>query len=175
MSAACNGCCSRRDFLLAGALAVTMLPLPGTAADWPEGARLLQARYPRRRIGRLAALADGEPLYFDYPQAGIANLLVKLGVPAGGGVGPARDVVAFNLRCTHMGGDLAHTLQARHRLLGPCPRHLSTFDLTRHGLVVTGSATASLPQIVLELAGDAIDAVGIMGVVYGHLDTGASA
>ena len=95
-------------------------------------------------------------------------MLVRLGVPAGAGVGPGADIVAFNLRCTHMGGDLTRTLRRGQQLLGPCPEHLTTFDLTRHGMVTSGSATEALPQIVLETQGDEVFAVGVMGLVYGH-------
>ena len=33
-------------------------------------------------------------------------------------------------------------------------------------MVITGHATASLPQVVLELDGDEIRAVGMQGLVY---------
>jgi arsenite oxidase small subunit len=46
--------------------------------------------------------------------------------------------------------------------------HLTTFDLTRHGMVISGHATESLPQIVLEVQGDDIYAVGVQGLVYGY-------
>jgi arsenite oxidase small subunit len=68
-----------------------------------------------------------------------------------------------------MGGymDVA-AFKPKHSVLGPCPLHLSTFDLTKHGMIVSGHATASLPQIVLELDGDDIVATGVMGLFYGH-------
>jgi arsenite oxidase small subunit len=52
---------------------------------------------------------------------------------------------------------------------------MTTFDMTRHGMVVAGHATESLPQVVLEVRGDTIYATGILGLVYGkrnNLDTG---
>ena len=45
---------------------------------------------------------------------------------------------------------------------------MTTFDLTRHGMVVSGHATESLPQIVLEIVGDDIFAVGAQGLIYGY-------
>ena len=36
---------------------------------------------------------------------------------------------------THMGGPLGGTYQGRYKLLGPCPFHLTTFDLAKHGMV----------------------------------------
>jgi arsenite oxidase small subunit len=112
------------------------------------------------------------PVAFGYPwrDANSQNVLVKLGVPAGGGVGPGGDIVAFNTLCTHMGGPLGGTYKGAHKILGPCPFHLTTFDLTKHGMVVAGQATESLPQVVLEASGDEVYAVGVMGLVYGHHD-----
>ncbi len=98
----------------------------------------------------------------------LIDMLAKLGVPAGGGVGPDQDIVAFSTLCTHMGGPLAGTYRGQYKVLGPCPFHLSTFDLIKHGMVVAGQATESLPQIVLEVKGDEIWATGVMGLIYGY-------
>lgn len=174
---ACASGISRRDFLFAGALALSSIPLAalGAAGGFAPGTVLLKATYTRKGIARLPDLVTGTPLYFDYPYPGLPNLLVKLGAAAGGGLGAERDVVAFNLRCTHMGGDLSRAFQPAQQVLGPCPRHLTSFDLMRHGLVITGSATESLPQIELELEGDTIYAVGVMGLAYGETGTAGSA
>lgn len=155
-------CQSRRDFLLSGGKLV-MLAAASTITDavWAQ-----RAGHASLAVARLSELKLGEPHYFDYPQAGDLNMLVKLGVAAGGGIGPQADVVAFSTRCTHLGGPLRGALQAEIQVLGPCPRHLTTFDLSRHGVVITGHATASLPQVVLELDGDNIRAVGMQGLVY---------
>jgi arsenite oxidase small subunit len=155
-------CQSRRDFLLGGGKLVMLAAAAGiTDAVWAQ-----RAGHPPLALARLSDLKPGEPYYFDYPQAGDGNMLVKLGVAAGGGIGPQADVVAFSMRCPHLGGKLRGTLQAENQVLGPCPRHLTTFDLSRHGVVITGHATASLPQVVLELDGDRIRAVGMQGLVY---------
>lgn len=162
-------CISRRQLLLRGGLTVavvTLGSLPGLTLAEP--AKAVQASYPRRKIGTLSALKKGAPLEFTYPHDDIHNLLVKLGVAAGGGVGAQQDVVAFNQLCTHMGGPLAGTFKDAHQILGPCPLHLTTFDLTRHGMVVSGHGTESLPQIILEVSGDDIFAIGVMGLVYGR-------
>ncbi len=93
--------------------------------------------------------------------------LVKLGEQAGGGAGPEQDVVAFSSLCPHMGGILSGSYKGEHKVAGPCPTHLSTFDLTRHGMVVAGHAVQSLPQIVLEVKGDNIFATGVAGLFFG--------
>ena len=96
--------------------------------------------------------------------------LVKLGQPAGGGVGEEEDIVAFNSFCTHQGGPLAGKFQVDPGVAGPCPLHWTTFDLTRHGTVVSGHATLGLPQITLEIDGDDIYATGVIGLIFGYND-----
>lgn len=165
-------CMSRREFLLASGMAtagaVIYLSLPGMAGATVP-ARV--ARYPRKRVARLTDLAENVPIYFKYPfddPLTSSTMLVKLGVPAGGGVGPDRDIVAFNTLCPHMGGPLQGTYKKKYKALGPCPFHLTTFDLTKHGMVIAGHATESLPQVLLEVEGDEIYATGVMGLIYGH-------
>ncbi len=165
-----RACMSRRSFLLAGGATVTVvalgaLPGIGLAQGKPQFA--LKASYPRQKIGTLSALKAGEPITFNYPYASTQNMLVRMGVPGGGGVGPQSDVVAFSLHCPHMGGPLHGTYKPEHQILGACPLHLTTFDLTRHGMVVSGHATESLPQVVLETQGNDIYAVGVLGLLYG--------
>lgn len=160
-------CMSRRHFLLTSGAAVTLVTLGGLPG-FAEAAQALRAEYPRQKIASLSSLKKGVPVEFNYPYQEVRNLLVKLGVEAGGGVGAMRDIVAFNQQCTHMGGPLDGTYKDQHQVLGPCPLHLTTFDLTRHGMVVSGHATESLPQILLEIQGDDIYAVAVMGLVYGY-------
>lgn len=164
-------CMSRRAFLLNSGLTVSVIALgaiPGVAMAAGASQYALKAAYPRQKIGTLSALKKGKPIEFAYPYPNVSNILVKLGAPAGGGVGPESDVVAFNQQCTHMGGPMQGTYKDAHQVLGPCPLHLTTFDLTRHGMVVSGHATESLPQIVLETEGDNIYAVGVLGLIYGY-------
>jgi arsenite oxidase small subunit len=146
------------------------MALGGLSQSFGQGAALKVATYPRRRIGRVSQLKADQPVSFQYPWKDVysTNMLVKLGVPAGGGIGPDQDIVAFSTLCTHMGGPLAGQYRGRYKVLGPCPFHLTTFDLTKHGMVVAGQATESLPQIVLETKGDEIWATGVMGLIYGY-------
>lgn len=162
-----HACMSRRQLLLSGGASVVMISLGGLPG-MAQAAQALKASYPRQKIARLSALKTGVPVEFSYPYPDIRNMLVKLGVPAGAGLGVDQDIVAFNQQCTHMGGPLDGTYKPQHQVLGPCPLHLTSFDLTRHGMVVSGHATESLPQIVLEVKGDDIYAVGVMGLVYGY-------
>ena len=65
------------------------------------------------------------------------------------------------------GGPLAGTYNAKHRITGPCPLHLTTFDLKRHGMVVSGHATETLPQMRLEVVGGDVYATGVMALIFG--------
>lgn len=167
-------CLSRRRLVLAGgAGAVTILLgelFPGRVLSQDAGRRVRFAGYARKRIASISELMQDEPVEFVYPDEGPHSIsfLVKLGRPAGGGIGARQDVVAFNSLCTHQGGSLRGAYNTAYKLAGPCPIHLSTFDLTRHGMVVAGHATDSLPQIALELDGDDIYAVGVVGLIYGY-------
>ena len=162
---------NRRQFLLTGGIATTvvMVGIPGMPEAQTPAAI---STYPRKLIARLSELEVDVPLDFEYPDEGeyAESILVKLGKQAGGGLGPDKDVVAFNYTCTHQGGPLQGTYQAADKALGPCPLHLTTFDLTRHGIFISGQAYQSLPQVLLELDGDDIYAVGMFGLIYGRFD-----
>lgn len=163
---------SRRQFLLysGGAAAATTVPISLFSGAVQASARVVG--YPRKHIANLSDLKVNQPVSFKYPDDGAnANSqIVKMGVPGGGGVGPDRDVVAFNMFCTHQGGMLSGSYQANgeHRSVGQCPFHLSTYDLRRHGIIISGQAYESLPQVVLELEGDKIYAVGMLGLIFGR-------
>ena len=103
-------------------------------------------------------------MFFDYPLVGQASILVKMGEPVVGGVGPDDDIVAFSKICTHMGcpiSEYQHDLNA----LGPCACHYTTFDLIHGGMVAMGQATQNLPQVLLNVDGDSGMAGGLMRLV----------
>ncbi len=131
--------------------------------------------YPRVKIATLSSLTVGKVVDFNYPTEKSPASLFRLGRPAAGGIGPDRDIVAFATDCTHMGCPLRGMFKADHAILGPCVCHFTTFDLTLRGMVVLGQATENLPQIVLDLVGDDIIAVGTLGLVYGFRDNLADA
>ncbi len=164
---------TRRAFLFRGGAVVggtvLLTNIPGMEG---EAVAAQVAGYPKKLIGSLKALKAGEPVSFKYPDEGknSGSMLVKLDAPAGGGIGPDLDVVAFNELCPHMGGLLGKTYKHADQALGPCPLHQTTFDLTRHGMIISGHATESLPQVLLELEGDKIYAVGMIGLIYGRYD-----
>jgi len=158
-------CVSRRNFLILGGAAVTVLATMGNGA---HAQQLVTSSYARKTVGKVSALKPGVAVPFTYPTDDIDNLLFMLSEEAGGGVGEGFNIVAFNTVCPHMGGVMDETtFKPKHNVLGPCPLHLSTFDLTKHGMIVSGHSAASLPQIVLEIDGDDIVATGVMGLFYG--------
>ncbi|MCE9682499.1 arsenate reductase (azurin) small subunit [Halomonas alkalisoli] len=162
-------CMSRRGFLLGGGAVVSVAVMGAVSGSaFATTQKAIRAEYPRVHIGKLSQLETGKPVDFAYPYPSVNNQLIKLGEPAGGGVGDENDIVAFNTTCPHMGGPLHGTYKQEHALMGPCPLHLTTFDLSRHGMVTAGQATESLPQIVLETEGDDIYAVAVMGLIYGY-------
>lgn len=162
---------NRREFLLTSGATVSVVMLSGCAGVAKDTPAMVST-YPRKLIGSLSALKNDEPIDFSYPDDGNYSecILVKMGTEAGGGIGPDRDVVAFNSNCTHQGGPLSGTYKGDTKSLGACPLHLSTFDLTRHGILISGQAYQSLPQVLLELDGDNIFAVGVFGLIYGRYD-----
>lgn len=168
---------SRRQFLLGGGATMVILMVPGwRQGGLPRPMRARLAGYPRQRIGQISPLKLNQPVEFRYPydHPNCRSYLIKLGTPAGGGVGPQKDIVAFNSLCTHMGGPLQGRYNAEHQVLGPCPIHLTTFDLTRHGMVISGHATQALPQVMLETERDDLYAIGVLGLIFGFHDNKAA-
>ncbi|MCP5082601.1 MAG: arsenate reductase (azurin) small subunit [Alphaproteobacteria bacterium] len=163
---------SRRKFLLASGVTTATVMVTINSGKAATEVPAMVATYPRKKIAKLSALKADEPVGFEYPDEGAfaQSMLVKLGTEAGGGIGPQRDVVAFNYFCTHQGGDLSGTYKGDTKSLGACPLHLSTYDLTRHGILISGQAYQSLPQVLLELDGDDIYAVGVFGLIFGRYD-----
>lgn len=166
-----TNCISRRKFLFLSGTATAATILVSAVPGF--GNMFLQVvPYPRKKIGTLSKLIQDKPVMFNYPDEtpNSMAMLVKLGKEAGLGVGPEKDVVAFSTLCPHMGGPVGQAYKAEYKAVGPCPLHLTTFDLRRHGMVVCGHSVESLPQIQLEVEGNNIYATGVMGLVYGYPD-----
>lgn len=162
---------SRRKFLLtSGVATATVMVVMNAGTPFAHEVPAIVATYPRKFITKLSALKQDEPFDFRYPDDGAYSdsMIVRLGIEAGGGIGPKRDVVAFNYTCTHQGGHMTGSYKADTKSLGACPLHLSTYDLTRHGILISGQAYQSLPQVLLELEGDDIYAVGVFGLIFGR-------
>lgn len=164
---------TRRKFITYAGIAGAALVVGGTGGAiltriFPDGQTQTLASYPHTRIAHVSDLQGGKTVVFDYPLQGQTSALMQLGTPALDGVGPHGDIVAFSTLCVHMGCSLAGRYQSDQKVLGPCPCHLSTYDLTLGGQPVIGVATENLPQIELtvDTNGD-IFAEGVWGLIYG--------
>ena len=161
---------SRRNFLITSGVTTSVMVTMNAGTAMAEEVPAQVTTFPRKLIAKLSELVNDEPLDFNYPDDGAhsESMIVKLGVKAGGGLGNGQDIVAYNYACTHQGNTLSGSYKADTKSLGACALHLSTYDLTRHGILISGQAYQSLPQVLLELDGDEIYAVGIFGLIYGR-------
>jgi len=158
----------RRQFLrgagmsMAGAAVAAVAPPPAKAAT--ASARVI---YPANRLANLKELKVDAPLDIAYPDQDSPGVLMKLGTPVEGGVGPGGDVVAFSTLCPHKGFGLIYA--AGDKTLN-CPGHYSRFDCEKGGQEIWGHATQSLAQFTLRIddKGD-IYAEGVEDLIYGRL------
>lgn len=161
---------SRRNFLITSGVTSTIMITMNAGTAEAEEVPAQITEFPRKLIAKMSDLKLDVPLDFTYPDEGehADSMIVKMGVKAGGGIGEGQDVVAYNYACTHQGGSLYDSYKPDTKSLGACPLHLSTYDLTRHGILISGQAYQSLPQVLLELDGDDIYATGIFGLIFGR-------
>ena len=148
-------------FAAAGAAAATALP--------PAQARAQTAArvdFPSNRLANVSELRTNVPVDVAYPDDSAPGVLLKLGQPVEGGVGPDGDIVGFSTTCPHKGFPLIYN--AERRTLN-CPGHYSVFDPEKGGLQVWGQATQNLPQYTLRIddSGD-IYAEGLDELLYGR-------
>ena len=148
---------------------VGLRPVGVAAASQAQKVQLAFPEYPDVVVANMADVKSGEPIFFEYPQTGQKNMLVKIDRLAEEGVGPDMDVVAFSTACSHMGAPLDSVYNHEYGMLGPCPLHFSTFDLSKSGMNVIGKASDHLPQVALAVDdnGD-IRATGMFGLIYGY-------
>ena len=158
----------RRQFLKGGAMATAgaaaLAVSGGTRAEASPGARV---RYPSTRLANIADLTENEPFEVAYPDEDAPGVLLKLGKPVEGGVGPDGDIVGFTTICPHKGYPLSYNPADRSF---NCPGHYSRFDPEAGGQQIWGQATQNLPQYMLRVddKGD-IYAEGVDELLYGRL------
>lgn len=136
----------------------------------PEQAKaqaLARVDYQANRLANIADLAVNEPLDISYPDTDSPGVLLKLGQPVEGGVGPDGDIVAFSVLCPHKGWLMSYA--PADRTLN-CPGHHSRFECKAGGQQIWGHATRNLAQFQLSVdaQGD-IHANGIDALIYGRL------
>jgi arsenite oxidase small subunit len=152
----------RREFVK-----VAVVSAAATGISGPALAQISARKYSIQKIAKATDLTTGVAVSFNYPDEKSPALLVKLGRPALGGVGPAGDIVAFSSLCTHLGCPVQ--FQQDHFL---CPCHYSKFDPALNGQAFQGLATQYLPQIQLRLdpKTQELFAEGIDGLVWGRVE-----
>ena len=160
---------SRREFLkFTGGVAAGAAALP-TSAEAAQAADTGNAvlPYKAKAIGKAGSLSANQPVSFTFPDASSPCVVLKMGTPVLGGVGPNRDIVAYSTMCTHMGCPVSYDSAMR---VFKCPCHFSIFDAEKAGQMVCGQATENLPRIVLNYndKDDSVTAVSIVGLLYGR-------
>ncbi len=157
----------RRQFLRGGALAAAGAAV-STVAGTPAQATPANAQvdYPSDKLANITDLAVNEPMDIEYPDPDSPGVLIKLGQPVEGGVGPDGDIVAFSVLCPHKGYYMGYN--SEDRTLN-CPGHFSRFDVEAGGQQVWGHATQNLPQFVLRVDGNGdIFAEGATDLIFGR-------
>lgn len=138
----------------------------GAAAGATLGAAVAEpaAASSRMPVVALDDLRPLEPVQFDYPE-GAPAVLIDLGRPVEGGVGPNRSILAVSTLCQHMGCPVNFDPASLEFV---CHCHGSRYALERGGMAVEGAATRGLPRIALVIEKGQIFATGVAeGVVYG--------
>jgi len=157
----------RRQFLSGGAMAAagaaavaaTGSPVQATPAN-------AQVDYPSNRLANISDLTVNAPMDIEYPDADSPGVLLKLGHPVEGGVGPDGDIVAYSVLCPHRGWFLSYDGEDKSF---NCPGHYSRFDAEAGGQQVWGHATQNLPQFTLRVNGNGdIFADGCSDLIFGR-------
>ncbi|HMK95828.1 MAG TPA: cytochrome b5 domain-containing protein [Candidatus Limnocylindrales bacterium] len=156
--------------LLSTLKAGTYVPPPTVVAAWPIVT-----------VANVKSLTNLTPIVFYYPLTNTPNYLVKLGVPATGGIGPNNDIVAFSAICQHLGciyGFVApggsppcNSSFKAVVPMGYCCCHGSQYNFLEAAKVIGGPAPRSVPMVKLQFDSSTgnITAVGMNPpTIYGY-------
>jgi len=158
-----------------GASIITTILGAGSIATYIFSPSAFATRqYPRVKIANISELKNGTAIRFCYPLTGDLNLLIKVGEPVENGVGPDKDIVAFNAVCQHLGCIIENYYptgepfyNGKYEKVMECLCHGSVYDVTKNAKVIAGPAPRRLPRVILEYddsTGD-IYAIGMEGPV----------
>jgi arsenite oxidase small subunit len=157
---------NRRNFIkvsVSGVAGVVLPTVPVTVTAAENASE--DTVYPILDVASLSDIKAGTVLQFFYPDEASPSVLIRLEESGLNGVGPNNEIVAYSQMCTHKG--CAVRYRSKRKML-ICPCHWSTFDPSRAGTMVIGQASQSLPQIVLRVKDDIVQAIGINGLIYGR-------
>lgn len=147
---------SRRGFLkVAGLIAGASVAAPALMASQGTGKKGIYS-YERKRVASMKQLKANKEVDFSYPDS---DSPCKAIITAKG------EVKAYSVLCTHKG---CPTMYDASKKVFECPCHFSKFDAEKEGQMIIGQATATLPEILVEVEGDNIVAFGTDGLIYGR-------
>lgn len=144
----------------AAAVAKSLNTTQSTAAAFPT---ILITDANTGQVANVNTLTVNEPILFYYPLEQIEpNLLIKLGQPAQGGIGPDGDIVAFSDVCQHLGcypGFVAKggspPCNKSYVASGPifyCCCHGSKYDLLNNATIIQPSpAPCPVPAVMMDV------------------------
>ena len=156
----------RRDFIKVSVSGVAGVVLPSAPVGIVRGEGASgETGFPVLDIAPLSEIPMRAVLQFSYPDDVSPSILIRLEEPGLNGVGPNNEIVAYSQLCTHKGCPVRYRPQRKMLI---CPCHWSTFDPARAGTMVIGQASQSLPQIVLRMKGEIVQAIGVSGLIYGR-------
>ena len=152
----------RREFIKAG---VAGAVLPAVSVKNSSASTTVAKSFPIFDVATLDEIPPKTVLYFSYPDASSPAVLIRLNEAGVNGVGPNNEIVAYSQLCTHKGCPVAYRSQRKMLI---CPCHWSTFDPSRAGAMVIGQASHALPQILLRITENIVQAYGVDGLIYGR-------
>ena len=156
----------RRGFIKVSVSGVAGVVLPSVSVNAVRAEGIsVETGFPVLDIAPLSEIPARTVLQFSYPDEVSPSILIRLEEPGLNGVGPNNEIVAYSQLCTHKGCPVGYRPERKMLI---CPCHWSTFDPARAGTMVIGQASQSLPQIVLRVKGEIVQAVGISGLIYGR-------
>ncbi|MBE0497263.1 MAG: arsenate reductase (azurin) small subunit [Campylobacterales bacterium] len=148
---------SRRDFLRVSVLGFGAATLaPTLSASEASTQKVLFGGYAKASVGSLKELQAKGELDFFYPDA---NSLCKAVFVDG-------EAKAFSVICTHKG---CPTVYDQGTAVFTCGCHFTKYDAKKNGQMIIGHATGGLPQVRLEIEGDALYATGVDGLIFGRI------
>lgn len=137
---------SSRVLVTSAGLALARISARGDQQpDRNQGQSLLA--YPPMKIEGAEQVLPGSFLYFDYPKAGNGAVLIRT---------TEGQYLAYSRKCAHLGCSIDYDKTQRCLT---CPCHRGIYD-ARTGYVMLGPPPRPLDQIVLQMRGGEVWAVG---------------
>ena len=150
---------SRRNFLkAAGLFAGTAAVAPSAVASTDNSRKKsVFSEYETNKIGTVSQLKKDGEIDFFYPDDSSMCKAVYVN----------NEVKAYSTICTHKG---CPTMYNKELQQFECPCHYTKYDAAKDGQMIIGHATGGLPEVLLEIKGDDIYAIGFDGLIFGRIN-----